>query len=180
MKEKKKIAILGALLVMAALVWYYESREKSASANASVTAKSSYAPLPVENPGLHWDKLDATRQTEYKSNGRDLFSEIAPPPPTPIAKQEPQSVVPSTPAPPPLPTLPANMKYYGYGTIPNGTARRAFLSDGEDVYIVGEGDTLLGKYRIVKIGNANLDFEELATGRRGSTTLDEQGGLAPS
>ena len=76
--------------------------------------------------------------------------------------------------PPPPPSLPPTMKFFGYGTIPNGTARRAFLSDGDDVYIVAEGDTLLGKYRIVRIGNANLDFEEVGSGRRGSATISEE------
>jgi GTPase len=66
------------------------------------------------------------------------------------------------------------MKYFGYGTIPNGTLRRAFLSDGDEVYIVGEGDTLLGRFRIVKINNANLEFEEIATGRRNTVTLQEE------
>jgi len=66
------------------------------------------------------------------------------------------------------------MKFFGYGTVPNGTSKRAFLTDGEEVFIVGEGDTLLGRFRILRIGNANLEFEEIDTGRRNSTTLDEQ------
>ena len=70
--------------------------------------------------------------------------------------------------------LPPNMKFFGYGTVPNGTSRRAFLTDGDQVFIVGEGDTLLGRYRVVKIGNANLDFEEISTGRRNSMPLQEQ------
>ena len=68
------------------------------------------------------------------------------------------------------------MKFFGYGTIPNGTLRRAFLSDGDEVYIVGEGDTLLGRFRIVKINNANLEFEEIATGRHNTVTLQEEQG----
>jgi hypothetical protein len=48
------------------------------------------------------------------------------------------------------------------------------LSDGDDVFIVGEGDTLLGRFRIVKINNANLEFEEIATGRRNTITLQEE------
>ena len=66
------------------------------------------------------------------------------------------------------------MKYYGYGTIPNGTAKRAFLTDGEEVFIVGEGDTLLGRYRILRISNASLEFEEISSQRRNSAPLDEQ------
>jgi hypothetical protein len=45
---------------------------------------------------------------------------------------------------------------------------------------VAEGDTLLGKYRVVKIGNANLDFEEIASGRRGSAVLSEEPVAAPA
>jgi len=112
-----------------------------------------------------------------------LFSEIAPPPP-----EDPRKVVeqrrlaygPTIPPPPPPPTLPGNMKFFGYGTIPNGTAKRAFLSDGDNIYIVGEGDTLLGKFRVTKIGNANLDFEEIASGRHGSTQLTEEPVTAPA
>jgi GTPase len=71
------------------------------------------------------------------------------------------------------------MKFFGYGTIPNGTLRRAFLSDGEEVYIVGEGDTLLGRFRIVKINNANLEFEEIATGRHNTVTMQEEQAAVP-
>jgi hypothetical protein len=176
MKEKKKVATLVGLLVAAALVWYLEIRQPSTSNLSAKQVNFAYAPLPVENPAIQWQKMEASRKTEYKSSGRDLFSEIVQPPPAPpvktevITKAEPSG----PPPPPPPPSLPSNVKFFGYGTIPNGTARRAFLTDGDNVFIVGEGDTLLGKYRIVRIGNANLDFEEIATGRRGSTTLDEQ------
>jgi hypothetical protein len=75
---------------------------------------------------------------------------------------------------PPPPTLPAKRKVFGSGTVPNGTAKRAFLSDGEEVFIVGEGDTLLGRFRILRITPASLEFEELGSGRRNSAPLDEQ------
>jgi len=43
------------------------------------------------------------------------------------------------------------------------------------VYVVAEGDTVLGRYRIVKINRVNLEFEELGSGRRGTTVLEDQG-----
>jgi hypothetical protein len=91
-----------------------------------------------------------------------------------------QPLGPVQPPPPPPPALPANLKFFGYGTIPNGTAKRAFLSDGDQIFIVGEGDTLLGKFRVLKIGNANLDFEEIASGRRGTTSLTDEPIAAPA
>jgi len=74
-------------------------------------------------------------------------------------------------------TLPANVKFYGFGTVPNGTSRRAFLTDGEEVYVVAEGEIFLKRFRILRIGNANLEFEELSSGRTGTAPLvEEQGG----
>jgi hypothetical protein len=182
MSEKTKTILLVGLIVFAALVWYIERREVSTAATASQVGFLAYKPLAIENPALQTEVLEHSRKTEYKSSGRDLFSEIAPPPPeTAVKKAAPQ--VPQGPVvlpPPPPPSLPGNVKFFGYGTVPNGTAKRAFLTDGDQVFIVAEGDTLLGKYRVVKIGNANLDFEEIASGRRGSTSLSEEPVTAPA
>jgi len=173
MNPKTKIAMLPVLMLIAAGVFYYDSKGPSLSRRASSFSTSPYLPLPVENPALQRWKLDASRRTEYKSSGRDLFSETlpAPPPKKPEPRPDP---VPLPPVEAPPPSLPANMKFFGYGTVPNGTSKRAFLSDGEEVYIVGEGDTLLGRFRILRIGNASLEFEEMGSGRRNSASLAEQ------
>jgi hypothetical protein len=177
MTQKKQIVVLAALLMTAAIVWYFE-RQKPAAASSAVFVAQNYQLLSVENPQLHKDKLDAARKTEYKSTGRNIFSAIAPPP---VSKGPEKVIVASRPVgpqpepPPPPPSLPANMKFFGYGTVPNGTARRAFFTDGEDVYIVAEGDLLLNRFRILKVGNASLEFEEISSGRHGSAILEDQG-----
>jgi len=38
------------------------------------------------------------------------------------------------------------MKFYGYGTVPDGTARRAFLTMEKKSIIVAEGDTFLSDF----------------------------------
>jgi hypothetical protein len=178
MNQKRKIALLTILMMAAAGVFYFDSNGTSFPDRTSSFTAKTYTPLPVENPELRRWKLDASRQTEYKSSGRDLFSDTLPPPPPP-KKTAPAPIVPQpTPEPPP-PTLPANTKFFGYGTVPNGTSKRAFLSDGEELFIVGEGDTLLGRFRILRIGNASLEFEELGTGRRNSIALDETAAPPP-
>jgi hypothetical protein len=174
MSQKKKALLLGILMVMAALVFYFDAKGPSLANNTSQIEKQPYIPLPVENPELQRWKLDASRKIEYKSSGRDLFSESLPPAPRPKAAVRIPDPGPQVPAEPPPPTLPASMKFFGYGTVPNGTAKRAFLSDGEEVFIVGEGDILLGRFRIIRIANASLEFEEIATGRRNSATIEEQ------
>lgn len=174
MSQKAKAAVLFVLLLIAAGVYRYADSDAGVPVS-SLDITRNYKPLAVENPELQRWKLDASRKTEYHGTGRDLFSETLPPPPVKPKPRAPDPVPqPVVDQPPPPPTLPANMKFYGYGVVPNGTAKRAFLTDGESVYIVGEGDTLLGRFRILHIGNANLDFEEISTQRRNSAALDEQ------
>ena len=175
MTQKNQMILLAVLVLIMAVVWYF-NRTTSATNTGNVATFQNYQLLAVENPQLHRDKMEDAQKTEYHSLGRNPFSETAPqkeqPKENKIAQHVPQG--PPILPPPPPPTLPGNMKYFGYGTIPNGTLRRAFLSDGDEVYIVGEGDTLLGRFRIVKINNANLEFEEIATGRRNTVTLQEE------
>ena len=173
MKQKRQMVILCGLLAIAAAVFYFD--QKGPAFPGVRPTSEPYPPLAVENPGLRRDKLTATRETEYKSSGRDLFSEaVAVPAPrqAPKPRRDPGPVGPVIPPPPPPPTLP--VKLYGYGTIPNGTTKRAFLTDGDEIYIVGEGDTLLGRFRILRISNVNLDFEEISSGMRGTASLEEQ------
>ena len=173
MSQKKKLALLAVLMLAAAGVFYFDSSGVSFPGKTSPFSAKTYSPLPVENPALQRWKLDESRHTEYKGGGRDLFSQTMPA--APVVRADPvRNYGPQIPPEPPPPTLPANLKFFGYGTVPNGTSKRAFLNDGEEVYIVGEGDTLLGRFRIVRIGNASLEFEELGSGRRNSASLDEQ------
>jgi hypothetical protein len=181
MTQKNQMILLATLVLIMTVVWYF-NRTTVSVAPGNLAAVQNYQLLAVENPQLHRDKMEAAQKTEYHSLGRNPFSEIAPPKehkePVKVA-QHAQQTVPVLPPPPP-PSLPPNMKFFGYGTIPNGTLRRAFLSDGDEVYIVGEGDTLLGRFRIVKISNANLEFEEIATGRHATVTMQEEQAAPPA
>jgi hypothetical protein len=173
MKEKKQLAWLVGLVLVAILVWYFQSRPETVRAGIPLDA-ANYKPFAVENPALHWWKLDASRKTEYRSSGRNPFSAVVEPPPVnPVVKAAAHPVGPVPPPPPALPQLPGNVKFFGYGTVPNGTARRAFLTDGDDVFIVGEGDTLLGRFRVTHIGNTSMEFEDTSTHMRNSVPLDE-------
>lgn len=179
MKQKNQLALLAVLLVVMGVVWYLNT-SKPAVVAGTAAAFQNYQLLAVENPQLHREKMEAAQKAEYHSTGRNPFSEIAPPPPEQVKKVNAhQNYGPMPIPPPPPPTLPGNMKFFGYGTVPNGTSRRAFLSDGDDIYIVAEGDTLLGRYRIIKVNNANLEFEEISSGRRNTVALAQEDQAAP-
>lgn len=177
MKRNQQIIALVALAAVALLVWSFEWN-KHTPAMRSAASIENYKVLAVANPQIHWQELERAQKTEYKSNGRNPFSVIAPPSSQEIkaAQKKAAETKPAVPPPPPPPTvavLPPNLKYFGYGTVPTGSPRRAFLTDGDDIYIVTEGDTLLGRYRILKVGNTNLEFQEISSGLLGTTPLEE-------
>jgi hypothetical protein len=177
MKQKQQIIVLVVLVVVGALVWGFELRNHTP---ATVTASfiQDYKPLGEDNPRIRKEEMERAQKTEYKSNGRNPFSMIAPPTPDEVRTAEANKPQPAPPPPPPPPPTraqaPPNLKFFGYGTIPTGSPRRAFITDGEDIFIVSEGDTLLGRYRILKVGNSNLEFQEISSGLPGTMPLEEQ------
>ena len=176
MKQKKQFVVLAVLLLIAGFIWflYLDHGRPVLTADAGSLPQNPKL-LSVENPQLHIPAVDRARKTEYKSGGRNIFSRELPPPPPP--KHPVQEVkTPIVPPPPVIPTVsPLPVKFFGYGTVPNGSGRRAFFTDGEDIYIVAEGELLLNRFRILKIGNANLEYEEVSSGLRGTANLEEQG-----
>lgn len=177
MKRNHQIIVLIVLIGIALVVWSFEWN-KHTPAMQSAASIESYKVLAVANPQIHWQELDRAQKTEYKSNGRNPFSAIAPPTAQEIqqAKKNAEQAKPALPPAPIAPTvasLPPNFKYFGYGAMPTGSSRRAFLTDGDDIFIVTEGDTLLGRYRILKVGNNNLEFQEISSGLHGTAPLEE-------
>ncbi len=117
------------------------------------------------------DKIARIRAAKYSGPRRNIFSLAPPPlPPRPIPKPAP--VPDPVPVAPPL-VLP--VKFFGYAADAHGNHRRACFTNGEEVIIVEEGDTLLGKYRVLRISSTTLDFEETSSGRRASAGIEQQG-----
>ena len=178
MKKKKnaEITVLAGLILTGLSIWYYYARPPAQAARVSAVA-ANYRPIRVENLQIHWERLEETQNTMYKPSPRDIFSrELPPPPPKPVHVPGPGDsdyVAPPPPPPPPPPQLP--LKYFGEGKAQSGSGRRAFLTDGDAVYVVGEGDTVLGRYRIIRINHLSVEFEEIGSGRHGTAKLEDEG-----
>lgn len=184
MKKKLEVMALGVLVIAAVVVWLGAWKVRSAG-DPPVTVLNNLPAFAVENPQVRWDEVKRAQETEYRNNGRNPFSAIAAPVSAPEGgkgKGTPASthelIGPKYVPPPPVKTIadwPANLKYFGYGAVPKGSPRRAFIRDmeNENIYIVPEGETLLGRYRIVKVGNVNLEFQEISSGLPGTTNLEE-------
>ena len=178
MKQKQQIGVFLVLMVVGATVWFGTYRGRPVDA---FILKDDFA-LNVDNPRIRLDEIERARKTEYKSSGRNPFSAIQVPPPRvvppekkPAAPIGPQ-LPPAPPPPPPL-TLPSNVKFFGLGTVPS--SRLAFFTDGEEVYVVAEGEVLMKRFRILRIGNASVEFEEISSGRTATAPLEEQSGVSP-
>ena len=174
-KTTMQAAALLVLVVICAALWYRQANSAVAS-DTDLRPGAAYRPMSVENPRIHWDHLSDPQEAEYNATGRDIFNWVLPPPPPPpppihIPGPGDEDFVPPPPPPPPPPKLP--LKFFGLGTDAKGASRRAFLTDGDEVFIVAEGETVLGRYRITHIANTSLEFEEISSGRRASKALEE-------
>ena len=172
-KQKKEIIALAALLVVAAVVWYAYVG-KGTETVTGVFFSGQYSPISAEDYGKPLRELADARATEYKASGRNIFiAAPPPPPPSPVAVELPKPFTPVGPQPPPPPPKPElGMKFFGLGTLPSPGPRRAFLQDGEDVHIVGEGDTVKNHIRITHIGNDRIEYEDINTGMKNTTNLE--------
>ncbi len=188
MKQQKQIIALVVLILVAVGIWGWSWYEPNKGPNGNnSTFLQSPQPLNFPNPTIRWDEVERRRKAEYKGIGVNPFSHEVPPSPLDIKKtqddqarlaqeaaaraQQQQTAQSQT------VDLP-NVKFFGYGNVPSNTARRAFMEDGDEVYIVNEGDTLMGRFKILKINNASIEFEEVGTGRRGQKMLEDQGPTA--
>jgi hypothetical protein len=178
MKQQKELLVLVVLVLVGAGVWYWNSQQHPIAAGAR-EVMAGYTPMSVEGLTIQSWKIEKVRKTDYKGGGKNPFSAIAPPPPAPKVPQPgDRNYVPQPLPPPPPLELPSPYKFFGYGTVPNGTPRQAFLSDGEEVQIVAEGDIFLSRFRMLKIGNATIEFEEISSGRQGKANLEDAGPTA--
>ena len=181
MKQRTQVIILIVLMVIAAAIFGAQYWPSGGGKSGPASLFSVYQPLNFPNPEIQWGRIDARRKAEYKQSGGNLFSTVVPPTPAQVnddlikAQKIADAHKNDPPPAPPDPVLPADMKFFGYGNVPNGTPRRAFLSYQDDVLIVSEGDTLIGRFRILKINNSTLEFEELSSGRRGQKVMEDQG-----
>lgn len=175
-KQQKEIITLVVLAAIAALVWYgYFGRNRNGV--GTLFTSGPYTPINAEDYGKPLEDLKKAQETEYKPSGRNIFVAAPPAPaaalPAVVATSGPKKLIDDQPQPPPEPPPPVlSMKFYGLGTLPSYGPRRAFLLDGEEVRIVGEGDTIQNHIRITHIGNDRIEYEDVNTGKKNSTNLE--------
>ena len=128
------------------------------------------------DPTLRTDLLAAVRAVEFSSVERNIFEftarrrEVVAPSAEDVARaaalqQEaersatPAPVGPTAPTEPRAPRL--SWRYYGFANQDDADDKRAFLLDGTDVLIGGEGDVFKNRYKIVRIELTQIVIEDM-------------------
>jgi hypothetical protein len=180
MWRRVQIYVLVALLAVAVLV-FLRSRNEVPGLTGVLASDTKFTPLDVQEPNLRLDLLEKIHKTKYAGSHRDIFSETPLPPPGP-APGSPEALAkglegPRRPPPPPPVQVPA--QFFGYANRPSGAGRVAFFLNGEDVILVAEGDTFMGNYRLIHIGNDSADVMEISSGRHANVVLERPPDEAP-
>jgi hypothetical protein len=115
------------------------------------------------DPTLRLDLLAASEQTRYEGNGRNIFVSQADPVaiPTPVARGNTDTGPMNnyrTPTPPPPTPIP--LKFFGFASKP-GEPKKIFLSEGEDVFVAGEGEIVDRRYKVVHIAPSSVEIQDV-------------------
>ena len=168
MGPKRQPLLLGVLVLVLAFAgyrawsaWTETSPGGAAASNErGQTARKGPSAQTMTAPDVHLQTLDDERP-EPQGAERDLFrfKPKAPPPAPPRPQPTTPTGPPPTPTGPP-PPAPITLKFLGFVTAPGG--KIAVLSDGLGEPIRGrEGETILGRYRILKIGEESIEIAYL-------------------
>ena len=143
------------------------------------TKNKEKAPAPTEiDPTLRTDLLAKVQAVELVGGSRNLFQFGAAPAPKAELPKGPEpkivafrKVGPEPPPPPPPPPPkppdpkppPIPLKYYAFWVSrDNGKRTACFMeSNGEDILMAAEGETLKKRYRVVRINPTSVVMEDL-------------------
>lgn len=189
-ENRNKVIAAGVLMALALLLGMRALFSSSGSA-PTVAATTTPAPQVTSNrpvgrirsgkkkgpsaprsldPELRYDWLKASEDTKYEGNGRNIFSAQAPiPQPVAPAQTDTQKAEETGPPPPPPPP-PITLKFFGFASKA-GEPRKVFLSQGEDVFIAGEGDVVNRHYKVLHISPSQVEIEDVLNNNRQNIPL---------
>jgi hypothetical protein len=172
MTRRNQIASGLLVIVLAILGYILYSRQQPVVVAVATGSGQGFVPLPVENPALRLDLLAELKKFEYSGPRRNIFSTAPLPPPVPVDDFPPPPVISGPiqlPGPPPL-VVPAT--FFGRIIDRATGVQRAFFSEGDNVHVLGLGEVLLNRFRLLQIGETTAELEEISSGRRTTVNME--------
>ncbi len=168
MKQKGKLAVLLVLVVVLVAVNLGRKQNAPASRAASSPAQGKKQEKRIPDLELRLGLLEeAGRRAQV---GRNIFQyqvrEVTRPKPA-------QTTVVAPPAPVVEPAPPAPFRFYGFAEDSQGGRRRVFLTNGEEIFIASEGETLLRRYRVARVRATSIELEDVIAKRQWVLPLEQ-------
>lgn len=177
-KQMKWAIVLGVLAIIAVAYEFIpmfmgSSSDPGSNAQAAAPVLTRSASRTGTKPGkkpktesldptLRLDLLASSEQTLYEGSGRNIFVSKAEDVVIPAVVSNPNTdpatrtyVTPQPPTPPPIP-----LKFYGFASQP-GEAKKVFLSQGEELWVAGEGEIVNRRYKIVRITPTYVEMQDV-------------------
>lgn len=177
-KQMKWAIVLGVLAIIAVAYEFIpmfmgSSSDPGSNAQAAAPVLTRSASRAGTKPGkkpktesldptLRLDLLASSEQTLYEGSGRNIFVSKAEDVVIPAVVSNPNTdpatrtyVTPQPPTPPPIP-----LKFYGFASQP-GEAKKVFLSQGEELWVAGEGEIVNRRYKIVRITPTYVEMQDV-------------------
>ena len=164
--EHRKRIIAGNLIAFAAFLVVLEFRRfewdvpltsRPERLRPTTAEQGNLKHNPSVDLTLHSQELKLTENQFYKGTGRNIFrsdypihrTRICDPPVPPPSSLAAKPLVPMT-----------SMKFFGFRLMLNQPAK-AFLSEGDSVFVAKEGDIVNRRYRVLRIDSNSVVLEDL-------------------
>lgn len=175
MKDKRKVILFVALLAVLVginLPWGSSSTPIAAPGEETdpVGVLASGSSLAIPDAVLQVERLNPFARVRPGRIQRNIFQygrrKQAP---RRLVQARPQAAVPPAPPPPP----PAPVRFFGFAESSRGGQRQVFLTDGEEIYVAAQGDVVLQRYRVVRVGSESIEVEDLSGSHRWVVPLEQ-------
>jgi hypothetical protein len=164
--SRKQLTVLAVVVAVFVVVMFVVSRGEGPavgpgrpSNQRGARGATQAAPPSVADVNLEALKAEHGELAEPERNPFVFRPKPAPPPPRVTAppRQSVETAPPVPAGPPPPPPIP--LKFIGVLEIPSQNAKVAVLSDGRGgTYHAREGETVLGQYKLLKIGAESAEM----------------------
>jgi hypothetical protein len=165
--NRRQQVVLGALLVVLAIVIYWQLRPQTAvpasppSNPRAARTEAGRAAAGGEVPDVQLEALQQERPKGGQATRNIFRFKPAAPPPRPAAPQNPP---PRFGTPPPLPPVAGGVPPIPLqliGIVEDDKGKLAALTDDKGVYAAREGTSVEGRYRVVSIGDESVVVEHI-------------------